>query len=99
MAHRLDIRKELEAVRDEGKVTSRQFAENLIRSNSPEFREQFIQACVDQGVLSAELVEAVRNKYSKAQDSSSKEKEGEAASEHETEVDESQDVVMQDSSN
>ncbi|KAK8135192.1 hypothetical protein PG984_007204 [Apiospora sp. TS-2023a] len=97
MAECLDIRKELEAIQREGKITSQEFAENLVRSTSPDFREQFIQACVDQGVLSAEYVEASRNKYNKPQDNKDKKKEEEkATSKHETDGDESQDDAMKE---
>lgn len=88
MADHLDIRKELEAVQREGTVTSREFAENLVRQNSPEFIELFIQACVDQGIISTEFVEAVRNKYANAQDNNTTEQEG--MTEHEADDDESQ---------
>ncbi|KAK7978675.1 hypothetical protein PG988_006165 [Apiospora saccharicola] len=97
MAECLDIRKELEAIQREGKITSQEFAENLVRSTSPNFREQFIQACVDQGVLSAEYVEASSNKYNPPQDNNKKkEDEEKTTSEHEEKDNESQDAAMQE---
>ncbi|KAK8078561.1 hypothetical protein PG996_004731 [Apiospora saccharicola] len=98
MAECLDIRKELEAIQCEGKITSQEFAENLVRCTSPNFREQFIQACVDQGVLSAEYVEASRKKYNNPQDNKNnkKEEEEKAAGKHKTEDNESKDDAMQE---